>query len=148
MTGPYMAKKMRIRITEDGNQYVLGVVERVNVELRHQGEVEFKYGMKADAYDRPDNRHRIGMKRANFTIRRWFKTDDNSPTDLLFDLYENSTWFWLDDYLNPSVTGIAGMRGVTLSGCVAYSYRLVTGGANDIVAEEILGECLDWQEKT
>lgn len=139
-----------ITVSTTPSQHVLGVVDLANIQLIKSGNVEAKYGLS--------NRHKIGMKLARFTIQRWYKTD-TGQTSLLYDLYENSTEFRLEEYLNtggasptfpfgfPIAWG-AENRGLTLDNCLIYNYRLVTGAANDIVGERATGEAELWSKKT
>lgn len=98
MTDPITSKKMRVKIIVNGNEYILGVVQLVDVEAYRQGGVEKKYGKQASG--QPANRHRIGMKRVRFVIRRMFKADETSKHDLLYDLHNNDTYFDLEEYVN------------------------------------------------
>lgn len=139
MPSPYTGKKMRIKITANGTTYTLGVVELVDLEILRQGGVESKYGFQGnvDLGTTPSNRHRVGMKRARFRVRRWFKADD-ANTDLLFDIHNLDTFFDLEEYLNVDFDG--KLTGIKLNGCESYTYKTITGEANDIVGEEIIGE--------
>jgi len=133
MAGPYKCKRMRVKIKNSltGVEYTLGVVEGMDIECIKEGGV-------VPHYDSETGKHAVGTRHATFRIRRWFKTD-NAQTDLLFALFNNETQFWL----SGEITNVSGST-LTLSGCLIYSYRPVTGGANDIVSEEARGECVDW----
>lgn len=133
MAGPYKCKRMRVKVKNaiTGIEYCLGVVEGMDLELIREGGV-------VPHYDSETGKHAVGTRHATFRLRRWFKTD-SGQTDLLFDLFDDETEFWLSGELS----NIAGSI-IILSGCMAYSYRPVTGGANDIVSEECRGECVDW----
>lgn len=133
MAGPYKCKRMRVKVTEatHGVEVCLGVVEGMDIELIREGGV-------VPHYDSETPKHAVGTRHATFRLRRWFKTD-YQHTDLLFDLFDNETQFWLSGELS----NISGST-IMLSGCLIYSYRPVTGGANDIVSEEARGECVDW----
>jgi len=108
-----------INVSTTPSVHVLGLVDLANIELLRRGNVEAKYGFS--------NRHKIGMKLARFTIQRWYKTD-TGQTSLLYDLYENSTEFRLEE--------------------IIYNYRMITGAANDIVGERATGEAELWESKT
>ena len=130
--GPFKCKRMRVTILDDcGNSFTLGVVEGMDIELTKEGGV-------TPHYDSETGKHAVGTRHATFRLRRWFKTD-SGQTDLLFDLFDGEVHF----NLSGEISNRAGSR-ITLSDCVAYSYSPVTGGANDIVSEEIRGEALDW----
>ncbi len=112
----------------------LGVVEGANIECEIEGGIEQRYGSRT-------GKHAAGGKRATFSLRRWFM--DDTDTDLLVDLF--------DDEVPFAVTGqISGLSGslLTLSDCRIYRYRLIMGGANDIVAEEGQGEAASWTKFT
>jgi len=147
----YKAKTMRIRTISPtgfpiefpyrfgvGGDVILGVVELANLEIRREGGVEHYYH-NIDG-------HVIGMRRAQFTIRRWFKADDEQ-TSLLYALYDTKTEFRLEEYLNISATGTEFL-GLTLDNCTIYNWRLVTGTANDIVSEQATGEAEIWYKRT
>jgi len=101
MGNPLTSKKMRLKIISEGVEYILGVVELVDLEVFRHGGVERKYGYQDNVYlgTTPSNRHRIGMKRCRFRIRRWFKADE-ANTKLLFDLHNYDIMFDLEEYVN------------------------------------------------
>jgi len=143
MPSPSTSKKMRVQII-DGATYTLGVVELVNIEILKTGGIERKYGYQDNIYvETPSNRHRVGMKRARFQIRRWFKAD-NANTRLLFDLHNLDTEFDLREYLTEDT----GFVGIKIFNCISYFFKEVTGSANDILGEEIVGEGLYWEPIT
>lgn len=123
---PYKAKRLRVTVAG----VTVGVVEGLSIELIKEGGVEFYY-------DSETGMHAKGTRHATFSIRRWFKTD--TDTDLLYDLFNDDIPFTL----TGQITGVTGST-ITLSDCEIYRYRLVTGTANDIVAEEASGEAVDW----
>jgi len=128
---PYKAKSLLISIVHPTlGTVALGVVEALNVELIKEGGVEFYYGSAT-------GQHAKGTRHATFTIRRWFMADQD--TDLLYDLFNDDTVFHLYEEIN----GVANSK-VYLSACQIYRWRPVSGSANDIVAEEGVGEALDW----
>lgn len=129
--GPYKAKRMRLSVKVNGNTYILGVVEATDIELIKEGGVAFHY-------DGETGCHSVGTRHATFRLRRWFKTDCDQ-TDLLFDLMHNEIHFNLEG----EISDLAGSM-IGLSNCLCYNYKPVTGGANDIVSEEVSGEALDW----
>ena len=126
MAGPFKAKRLRVIVAG----VTLGVVEGLSIELIKEGGIEFYY-------DSETGKHAKGTRHATFSVRRWFKTD--TDTDLLYDLFNDDIPFTLSGQL----TGVSGST-VNLSDCEIYRYRLVTGTANDIVAEEASGEAVDW----
>lgn len=146
MAGPYKCKRMRVTVKPHTilcndpptlpagmgqDDYILGVVEGMDIELIKEGGI-------VPHYDSEQGKHAIGTRHATIRLRRWFKTDQGQ-TDLIFDLFNNDVLF----ALTGEITGVSGSS-LTLSGCMIYSYRPVTGGANDIVSEEGRGECVDW----
>lgn len=139
MPDPKITKKMRLII--DGT--TVDVVELVNLEVFHEGNVESKYGQTDNGSQYiPWNRHKIGIQKVRFTIRRWFKAG-LADTDLLYDLHENDTEFTLTEYINDIWGAFAGLK---ISNCVSYGYTAETGTANDIIIEEIRGEGLSYEE--
>ena len=135
--GPFKAKRMRITVKENltGTEYVLGVVEGLDMRMIKEGGV-------VPHYDSETGKHAVGYKHATFRIRRWFKTDAGKG-NLLFDMMNNETLF----NLKGEITNKAGSL-LELSGCLIYEYGPVTGGANDIVSEEARGEAVSWVENT
>lgn len=130
MAGPFKAKRMRVTVAGT----IVGVVEGMSIELIKEGGVEFYY-------DSETGKHAKGTRHATFSVRRWYKTD--TDTDLLYDLFNDDIPFSLTGQLsNVSLSTIG------LSNCEIYRYRLVTGTANDIVAEEASGEAVDWNLTT
>lgn len=109
---------------------LVDVVEGANIELEKEGGIEGYYGSKT-------GKHAKGMKRATFTLRRWFK--ENTDPDILFDLFDLDLPF----SLSGEIDGQSNSK-ITLSDCEIYRYRLIMGGVNDIVAEEAQGEAVDW----
>jgi hypothetical protein len=132
---PYKCKRMKIYIYEAAlGTVTLGVVEGLVRELIKEGGV-------VPHYDSETGKHAIGTRHCTFTLTRWFKAD-NANTDLLYDMFNNETHFNLvgEIYEGAEVTGSK----ITLSDCIGYTYTPRTGGANDIVAEELRGEARDW----
>lgn len=136
---PFKAKRMMVIV----NGYVVGVVEGLSIEFIREGGIEPHYCSET-------GKHAIGTKHATFSIRRWMYID--SKKRLLFDLFNDKTQFCLefglaeDSCMDCSAGGCeikAGTK-IVLSDCVGYRYRPVTGAANDIIAEEISGEAIDW----
>lgn len=117
---------------------IVGVVEGYASEVMREGGVEPHYTSET-------GKHAIGTKSGTFSIRRWMYLDPNKKR-LLYDLWKNQTQFMLyfglsDDPDDP--TDILAGTQLILSDCVGYRWRPVTGSANDIVAEELVGEFLD-----
>lgn len=135
MVLPYKAKRVMIKVGSD----IVGVVEGYTNEGIREGGVEPHYTSET-------GKHAIGTKHLTFSLRRWMYIDPNKKR-LLYDLWKNSTIFMLYFGISDSATNptdiLAGTEFV-LSDCVAYRWRPVTGSANDIVAEEITGEALDY----
>lgn len=135
--GPYKAKRLRVQI--DGQ--TVGVVEGLSIELIKEGGIEFYYGSET-------GKHAKGTRHATFSIRRWFVTDTGSYTildgvhsgdQLLYDLFNDDLPFALSGEVIDNTPSL-----IYLSDCQIYRFRLVTGTANDIVAEEASGESVDW----
>lgn len=140
--GPHCYKKMRVKVTYNGVAYVLGMVDVSEMELLREGGVEAKYGKDSDSVlhgGDSSRRHKVGMKRMRFRLRRWFKTDGVIQRGLLFMLHDGSLSFDLEEYV-PRVTIGLEWSGIKISNCISYSYRQVGGTANDIAVEEIQGE--------
>jgi len=133
MTRPFKCKRMLVRV--DGN--VVGLVEGMAIELIKEGGSEPHYGSET-------HKHAIGTKHATFSIRRWMFIDTKKR--LLFDLFKNETPFNLDFGISDmagSPDFVTGTK-IILSDCVGYRWRPVTGAVGDIIAEELVGEALDW----
>jgi len=135
MTNPYKAKNVLVVV--DGN--TVGVVENMSVELIREGGIEPFYGSET-------GRHAIGTKHATFTLRRWMFIDTKKK--LLFDLFNDKTPFNLEFGISDMAAVpdfVTGMK-IVLSDCTGYRWRPVTGSANDIVVEELIGEAVDWDD--
>ena len=133
MTNPFKAKNVLVIV--DSN--TVGVVENMSVELIREGGIEPHYGSET-------GKHAIGTKHATFTLRRWMYIDTKKK--LLFDLFDNKTAFNLEFGISDMAAApdfVAGMK-IILSDCVGYRWRPVTGTANDICVEELIGESVDW----
>lgn len=126
---PYKSKRVLIKVGDEK----VGVVEGFFTEFIKLGGVEPNY--KSDV-----GRHVRGGISIPFNLRRWMYIDPNKKR-LLFDLWKNKTPFTLhfglhdggyEDFDNDSEFSV--------SNCVAYRWRPITGAADDIVAEEIVGE--------
>jgi hypothetical protein len=134
MAGPYKCINMIIKI--DGN--TVGVVEGFDIDLSYEGGVELHYGSRT-------GKHAKGGKRATFSLRRWFMTDDD--TDLLWDLFNLELPFSLSGELQDNAGNAISNSKTTLSDCQIYRWRPRTGAAGDIVAEEASGEAVDWSSE-
>lgn len=133
MAKPFKAKRMLVVV----NNQTVGVVEGLSIELIREGGVEPHYCSES-------GKHAIGTKHATFSIRRWMYLDTHKK--LLFDLFNDQTQFNLEFGLcdmAESPDFVSGTR-IILSDCVGYRWRPITGAANDIVAEELIGEATDW----
>jgi len=133
MTRPFKCKRMLVKVGSD----IVGVVEGMAIELIKEGGSEPHYGSET-------HKHAIGTKHATFSIRRWMFLDTKKR--LLYDLYKNETAFSLyfgisDMQANPDF--VTGMK-IVLSDCLGYRWRPVTGATGDIIAEELVGEALNW----
>lgn len=135
---------MRLQIVYGGTTHTLGVVELADIEVLKKSMLESKYGFQdnVDLVTTPANRHRIGMKHCRFRVRRWFNADAN--TDLLFDLHNLDVLFNLKEFITEE-TGFVGLK---IFNCISYDYKEITGTANDIVGEEIIGEGIYWEAIT
>ena len=135
MTNPYKAKNVLVVV--DGS--TVGVVENMSVELIREGGIEPHYGSET-------GKHAIGTKHATFTLRRWMFIDTKKK--LLFDLFNDKTPFNLEFGISDMAAVpdfVAGMK-IILSDCTGYRWRPVTGSANDIVVEELIGEAINWDD--
>jgi len=140
---PYTSKKVRLLI-DDGTTHTIETVELIDLEVSREGGVESKYGKDfVDGQYKPRNRHKIGMKRTRFTLRKWYKAD-TSNTDLLYTLFDNDTEFILEEYIPNIVTGVKGLQ---LRDCIIYHHIVITGSSNDIIGEEVTGEGIRSEKK-
>jgi len=133
MTNPLKAKNVLVIV--DSN--VVGVVENMSVELIKEGGIEPHYGSDT-------GKHAIGTRHATFTLRRWMYID--AKKRLLFELFNDETPFNLEfgiSDMEDAPDFVAGMK-IILSDCTGYRWRPVTGTANDICVEELIGEAVDW----
>jgi len=136
MTLPFKCKRMLVKIGTD----VVGVVEGMGIEFIKEGGSEPHYGSET-------HKHAIGTRHGTFTIRRWMFVDTKKK--LLFNMYNDETEFNLEfgisdmDPTLPDFVSGGGMK-IVLSDCVGYRWRPITGATNDIIAEELVGEFIDW----
>lgn len=135
MTLPFKAKRMLVKV--GGN--VVGLVEGMAIELIKEGGSEPHYGSHT-------HKHAIGTRHATFTVRRWMFVDTKKK--LLFDMFQDETPFNLEFGISNMADSPSFLTGkkFTISDCIGYRWRPVTGAANDIIAEELIGEGLDWIE--
>lgn len=138
MSSPVTAKQMRLSLSANGSVYTVAVVEMIGIELLREGGVEHRYGLRGTE---PDDRHKVGQKRAKFTLRRWFKSDPNQG-NLFYNIHNNDLPFTLREYIKNS----SDFAGLSIGECSSYDYREITGTANDIVGEEISGEGTIWDK--
>jgi len=142
--GPFKCKRMRVTVIDclTGESYTLGVIEGLDIKIGKEGGV-------VPHYDSEVGKHAIGTKKVSFRVRRWFKTDSNVSSlgraqhGLLFDMLNNETHF----NLSGEISALGGST-IMLSDCVIYDFGPVTGGANDIVSEEAVGQATDWVKDT
>jgi len=142
MAGPFKCKRMRIVVQHPTlGQVTIGVVEGLSIETIKEGGIEFYYDLEIGA-------HAKGTRHATFTIRRWFMTDlsGSEDKDLLFDMFNDDISFNLISDLPQDYP--SNIAQIILSACQIYRWRPVTGTANDIIAEEAIGEALDWIKDT
>jgi len=134
VSNPFKCKRMLVKIGTD----VVGVVEGMSIEFIKEGGSEPHYGSET-------HRHAVGTRHGTFTIRRWMFVDNKKK--LLFDMCNDETEFNLEfgvsnmDPLSPDF--VTGMK-IVLSDCLGYRWRPITGATNDIIAEELIGEFIDW----
>lgn len=127
----YKLVNARIQIVEAGAGTVtVGVVEGMSMELTIEGGVVHYYGSTT-------GEHAQGGTKATFSLRRFYKAD--TDTSLLYDLFNDQLIFTL----TAEVLNVANST-ITLSACMAYAYRPVMGGPNDIFGEEITGEAVSF----
>lgn len=115
----------------------LGIVEGLSIELIKEGGIEFYYASET-------GKHAKGTRHATFTIRRWFGADETAvKRGLLYELFNGDIPFSLIAKVDDQ-----GDMMVFLSDCEIYRWRPITGTANDIIAEEAVGEAVDWTSGT
>lgn len=136
MAGPYRCTNMVLSITVDSTEYIVGVVEGVDIDLSYAGGAEPYYGSRI-------RRHSAGSKAITFTLTRWFYTDEGQE-DLLLNLMDNETEFTLAGHLVDSEGLEISNTTVTITGCRLYRWRPRTGGADDIIGEEGSGQGTNW----
>lgn len=133
MTGPFKCKVMRIVVTHPVlGDVTVGYVQVLNMELSKKGGVEVYYKSKG---------HQKGLGKATFRVRRWFMSD--ADKDLFFDMYNDDVAFSLIGELN--LEGWGSKPYIKLTNCEIYKWIPITGVANDIIGEEIIGESSDWE---
>ena len=126
MSGAYTCNEMLVKV----ERATVGVVTGLDIRLSREGGIQHVYGSDT-------GRHVVGGKKATFTLNRYFMID--TDTDLLYDLFNLELPF----YLSGEISGVNNSQ-LELSDCRAYTWRPVTGGANDAVGEEVTGEATSW----
>jgi len=128
-------KAKKVLVIVDSN--VVGVVEGFATEFIREGGIEPHYNSET-------GKHAIGTRHATFSIRRWMYVDTKKK--LLFDLMNDKKSFNLEfgiTDMEDTPDFVTGTK-LVLTDCVGYTWKPVTGAANDIVAEELVGEAIDW----
>ena len=136
MVGNYRGTNFVIKITQGENEYIVGVVEGIDLDFGYAGGPEPYFGSRT-------KKHSAGSKTVSFTIRRWYYADTGQE-DLLLDLFQNETEFTLEGYLIDKNGNTIGNTTIKLLNCRLYRWRPRTGGADDIIGEEASGYALDW----
>jgi len=126
LAGPYTCSTLLVKI----DNATVGVVVGLDIELSKEGGVQHYYGTT-------EGKHVRGGKRGTFRIQRWYQAD--TDTDLLYDLFNLDTEFRLSGEIDSVANSM-----LYLDSCMGYRYRLITGDANTVVAEELTGESTDW----
>lgn len=134
--GPYRGVNLVIEVNYGGQDYTVGFVEGVDIDLGYEGGPEPKYGSRTKS-------HSAGSKRVSFTITRWYYTDAGQE-DLLLDLFTDETSFTLKGHLVDADGDEIADTEIQITGCRLYSWKPRTGGAEDILGEEARGFGTDW----
>ena len=132
-TRPFKCK--RVLVIVDGN--IVGVVEGMAVEFIKDNTTEPHYGSDT-------HHHAIGTRHATFSIRRWMFVDTKKK--LLFTLFNTDKSFALEmgvSDMSAVPSFVTGMK-IVLSNCLGKTWRPVTGATGDVLAEELIGNALDW----
>lgn len=130
--GPFKCKQMKILVDHPIlGEVTVGYVQVLSMELAKKGGVEVYYKNKG---------HQKGLGKAIFRVKRWFMTDTDK--DLFFDMYNDDINFSLIGEINK---GWFINPYIKLKYCEIYKWIPVTGIANDVIAEEIIGESSDWE---
>jgi hypothetical protein len=132
----YRGHNLVLKVTVNGQEYTVGVVEGADIDFGFEGGPEAIYGSRT-------KRHSVGTKRISFTITRWYYADDDQE-DLLLDLFTEETEFTLEGSLIDNDDNPVADTAIKLLDCRIYRWRPRTGGADDILGEEASGFALDW----
>lgn len=128
---PFKSKRILVKIDDE----VVGVVEGMASQFIREGGVEPNFMEN-------EGEHTVGQEHFTFSIRRWLFIDPNKET-LLFDLWNYKTKFTLTFGINEEegeLDDYSEGKRLELQNCMGYRWRPITGTANDIVAEELVGE--------
>jgi hypothetical protein len=137
MAGPFRCVNMVVTINIDSTDYVVGVVEGLDIDLSYTGGTEPVYGTRTP-------RHSAGSKKATFTLTRWYYADAGQE-DLLYRLFRDELTFTLKGHLlDPHAETEVSNTSITITGCRLYRWRPRTGGADDIIGEEAQGQGTGW----
>ena len=138
-TTTYRCHNMTLKITAGATEYILAVVEGLDISLGYEGGPEAIYGQRT-------KEHSLGTKASSFTITRWFYADAHQE-DLFLDLFDGELTFTLEGSLiDNEGNAVSGAQSfIKLTGCKIYRYRPRSGGADDILGEEASGFATDWE---
>jgi len=140
MAGPYRCVNMVVSITVDEVEYIIGVVEGLDIDLSYVGGTEPVYGTRTP-------KHSAGSKKATFSLTRWYYADAGQE-DLLYSLFDGELTFTLSGYLlDPHDETEVSNTKITITGCRLYRWRPRTGGADDIIGEEASGSGTGWESE-
>lgn len=140
MAGPFRCVNMVVTITVDGQDYTVGVVEGMDIDLSYVGGTEPVYGSRTQ-------KHSAGSKKATFSLTRWYFADEGQE-DLLYRIFNEELEFSLSGTLNdPHDESPLNNTAIEITGCKIYRWRPRTGGADDIIGEEGSGSGTGWSSE-
>jgi len=140
MAGPYRCVNMVVSMMVDEQEYTIGVVEGLDIDLSYVGGTEPVYGTRTP-------KHSAGSKKATFSLTRWYCADEGQE-DLLYRLFNEELEFTLSGYLlDPHTEEEVEKTKITITGCRLYRWRPRTGGADDIIGEEASGSGTGWESE-
>ena len=123
-------------ITFNGVDYTIAGIIGADVELGYEGGVESCYSTRVKI-----NNH--GSRKLHFTITRLF-CNDIPNMDLFVNLFKYREVFDIGTNLLDKDGVLIPDTYVILKNCKIYSWKQVTGGADDNIGEQITGYATYW----
>lgn len=122
---------------DDGSGYAtVGCVVGSDFNFEYEGAPENIYGNR-------EKSHSVSAKRINFTLTRWYYSNSGRE-DLLLDLFNSETTFTLRGFVTDKDENEVEDAEFTVTNCLIYDWKPVSGSAEDILGEQVLVCSANW----